>query len=105
MAEQYPLVEYWLRFSFIRHCLSNQSSSSAVAVSVSLPSLIIVVFVVVKNCDDKGKGWHLEAAKSAAYTIIHIFASVFDDQLPLDPLPLDTLRHAMSEVLLVSGMG
>ena len=47
VAEQYPLVEYWLRFSFIRHCLSNQSSSSAVAVSVSLPSLIIVVFVVV----------------------------------------------------------
>ena len=93
MAEQYPLVEYWLRFSFIRHCLSNQSSSSAVAVSVSLPSLIIVVFVVVKNCDDKGKGWHLEAAKSAAYTIIHIFASVFDDQMARGSCKIGHLRN------------
>ena len=93
VAEQYPLVEYWLRFSFIRHCLSNQSSSSAVAVSVSLPSLIIVVFVVVKNCEDKSKGWHLEAAKSAAYTIIHIFASVFDDQMALGSCKIGRLRN------------
>jgi len=25
--------------------------------------------------------WHLEAAKSATYAVIHIFANVFDDQI------------------------